>query len=182
VFHAHRGAPWHSTGRTHAAAFYDPAMPKNTKSGGVTFSTKLAGSGNKTGIEVPPEVIRDLGGGNRPAVSVDVNGFVYRNTVAVMGGKHLIGVSAAIRKETGLQAGDPITVTLAIANTPRIVDVPVDLASALEATPGTRAFFEKLSNSMQRYHVDNITSAKTDETRQRRIDKAVALFRDGKQR
>jgi hypothetical protein len=157
-------------------------MPKNTKSAGVTFSTKLSGSGNKTGIEVPPEVIEKLGGGNRPAVSVDVNGYVYRNTVAVMGGEHLIGVSAAIRKETGLKADDPIRVTLTIANTPRTVDVPADFAAALEANSGTRAFFDKLSNSMQRYHVDNINSAKSHETRQRRIDKAVALFRDGKQR
>ena len=157
-------------------------MPKKTESGGVTFSTKLAGSGNKTGIEVPPEVIRELGGGNRPTVSVDVNGYVYRNTVAVMGGKHLIGVSAAIRKETGLRADDPITVTLTIASTPRVVDMPADFAAALEANPGTRAFFDKLSNSLQRYHVDNINAAKSDETRQRRIDKSVALFRDGKQR
>jgi uncharacterized protein YdeI (YjbR/CyaY-like superfamily) len=43
-------------------------------------------------------------------------------------------------------------------------------------------FFATLSNSMQRYHVDNINAAKSADTRQRRIDKAVALFRDGKQR
>ena len=161
---------------------YNAVVPKKAKAGGVTFSTKLSGFGNNTGIEVPPEVIQELGGGSRPAVSVDVNGYVYRNTVAVMGGKHLIGVSAAIRKETGLQADDPITVTLTVENTPRKVDVPADLATALEANPGTRAFFEKLSNSLQRYHVDNITSAKTDETRTRRIDRAVVLFRNGKQR
>jgi uncharacterized protein YdeI (YjbR/CyaY-like superfamily) len=35
---------------------------------------------------------------------------------------------------------------------------------------------------MQRYHVANITAAKTAETRQRRIDKAITLFRAGKQR
>ena len=157
-------------------------MPKNSNSGGVTFSTKLSAFGNNTGIEVPPEVIQELGGGSRPALSVDVNGYVYRNTVAVMGGKHLISVSAAIRKETGLRAEDAITVTLTVENTPRTVDVPGDLAAALEANPGTRAFFDKLSSSLRRYHVDNITSAKTDETRQRRIDKAVELFHNGKQR
>ena len=157
-------------------------MPKNSTSGGVTFSTRLSAFGNNTGIEVPPEVIQELGGGNRPEVSVDVNGYVYRNTVAVMGGKHLIGVSAAIRRQTGLRAEDPITVTLTVENTPRTVDVPGDLAAALEAIPGTRTFFDKLSNSARRYHVDNINSAKTDETRQRRIDKAVELFHNGKQR
>lgn len=157
-------------------------MPKKSNSGGVTFTTRLSASGNNTGIEVPPEVIQELGGGNRPSVSVDVNGYVYRNTVAVMGGKHLIGVSAAIRKETGLRADDPITVTLTVDSTPRTVDISEDFAAALEAAPGTRAFFDKLSNSLQRYHVDNINGAKTDETRQRRIDKAVELFRNGKQR
>ena len=157
-------------------------MPKKSTSGAVTFSTSLSASGNNTGIEVPAEVIHELGAGNRPAVSVDVNGYVYRSTVAVMGGKHLIGVDAAIRKETGLRADDPITVTLTLATTPRTVDMPGDFASALEASPGTRAFFDRLSNSLQRYHVDNINGAKTDETRQRRIDKAVELFRNGKQR
>jgi hypothetical protein len=157
-------------------------MPKSSKSGGVTFSTNLSAVGNNTGIEVPPEVIQELGAGSRPAVSVDVNGYVYRNTVAVMGGKHLVSVSAAIRKETGLKGGDPITVTLTVETTPRTVDVPADFAAALEASPGTRAFFEKLSNSVQRYHVDNIASAKTDETRERRIAKSVALFHEGKQR
>ena len=157
-------------------------MPKSSKSGGVTFSATLSAFGNNTGIEVPAEVIDALGAGSRPAVSVDVNGYVYRSTVGVMGGKHLIGVSAAIRKETGLRAGTPITVTLTVVSTPRTVDVPADLAAALEANPSTRAFFDKLSNSLQRYHVENITAAKAADTRQRRIDKAVELFRSGKQR
>jgi uncharacterized protein YdeI (YjbR/CyaY-like superfamily) len=39
-----------------------------------------------------------------------------------------------------------------------------------------------LSNSMQRYHVGNITAAKSADTRQRRIDKAIALFHADKQR
>jgi uncharacterized protein YdeI (YjbR/CyaY-like superfamily) len=35
---------------------------------------------------------------------------------------------------------------------------------------------------MQRYHIDNVNAAKSAETRQRRIEKAISLFRDGKQR
>jgi uncharacterized protein YdeI (YjbR/CyaY-like superfamily) len=60
--------------------------------------------------------------------------------------------------------------------------VPDDLAAALSADPAAGAFFRKLSGSLRRYHVDNINAAKTTETRQRRIDKAVTLFREGKQR
>jgi hypothetical protein len=148
----------------------------------VTFSTRLSAFGNNTGIEVPDDVIDKLGAGHKPAVHVDVNGYQYRSTVAVMGGKHLISVNAAIRKETGLVGGDPIRVTLTVADTPREVDVPADFAAALAAEPECAAFFTSLSNSLQRYHVDTINGAKTDETRQRRIEKSLALFREGKKR
>jgi hypothetical protein len=150
--------------------------------GAVTFDTTLSAFGNNTGIVVPPELIEQLGAGRRPAVEVDLDGYRYRSTVGVMRGQHLVPVSAAIRKDTGLAAGDPITVTLRVAEGPREVAMPDDFAAALAAQPAARTFFDSLSNSLQRYHADNITSAKTAETRARRIDKAIALFLDGKQR
>ena len=146
------------------------------------FDTTVAAAGNNTGIVVPGDAIERLGAGRRPAVVVNVNGYEYRSTVAVMGGRHMISISAAVRKETGLTGGDPIHVTLTVAQTPREVDVPGDFAAALAADPPARAFFDKLSNSLQRYHVDTINAAKTTATRQRRIEKAISLFREGKQR
>jgi len=148
----------------------------------VEFDTTVAAAGNNTGIVVPDEAIGRLGAGRRPAVVVNVNGYEYRNTVAVMGGKHMISISAAVRQETGLKGGDPIHVTLTVAQTPREVHVPDDFAAALSADTAAQAFFEKLSNSLQRYHVDTINAAKTTPTRQRRIEKAISLFREGKQR
>jgi hypothetical protein len=147
-----------------------------------TFETTLSANGNNTGIVVPDGVVEQLGAGRRPAVVVDVNGYEYRSTVAVMGGQYLIGVSAAVRAATGLVAGDPIRVTLTVATTPRAVEVPADFAAALDAHDGTREFFGALSNSLQRYHVDNINAAKSADTRQRRIDKAIDLFMAGKRR
>jgi Bacteriocin-protection, YdeI or OmpD-Associated/Domain of unknown function (DUF1905) len=152
------------------------------KPNSVTFETTVAASGNNTGIVVPDEVIEQLAAGKRPPVLVSVNGYEYRNTVAVMGGRHMISISAAVRNATGLKGGDPIRVTLTVADTAREVNVPADFAAALAADKRAKAFFEKLSNSMQRYHVDNISAAKSADTRQRRIDKAIALFLDGKQR
>jgi bacteriocin resistance YdeI/OmpD-like protein/uncharacterized protein DUF1905 len=148
----------------------------------VTFETTVAVSGNNTGIVVPEEAIEQLAAGKRPPVLVSVNGYEYRNTVAVMGGKHLISISAAVRKATGLTGGDPVHVILTVADTPQEVTLPAEFAAALAADEQASVFFGKLSNSMQRYHVGNITAAKTAETRQRRIDKAIALFRAGKQR
>ncbi len=148
----------------------------------VAFDTTIAANGNNTGIVVPDELIERLGAGRRPAVVVNINGYEYRNTVGVMAGKHMISVSAAVRKETGLKGGDPISVKLTIAETPREVGIPDDFAAALADEPGMAEFFSKLSNSLQRYHVDNINGAKTPETRQRRIEKVLVLFRQGKRR
>lgn len=147
-----------------------------------TFETHVAGSAGKTGIEIPVEAITTLGAGQRPAVHVDLNGYAYRSTVAVMGGRHLVGVNAAVREATGLVAGDPVRVTLSVATTPREVALPDDFAAALASETVAGSFFASLSNSLQRFHVDNVNSAKTAETRHRRIEKAVALFREGKKR
>ncbi len=155
---------------------------KTIKHAAVTFKTTLSSFGNNTGIEVSEATIIALGAGKRPAVIVSVNGYEFRNTVGVMGGKYLVGVSAAIRKETGLSGGDPIRVTLTLAEGPRDVEMPADFAAALGKSPEALAFFERLSNSVQRFHVDNVNGAKTDETRQRRIEKAIGLFLAGKQR
>lgn len=146
------------------------------------FDTTVATAGNNTGIVVPGDAVERLGAGQRPPVIVNVNGYEYRSTVAVMGGRHLVGISAKIRKETGLKGGDPIHVVLTVADTPRAVDVPDDFARALLADATANAIFHNLSNSLQRYHIDNINGAKTPETRQRRIDKAIALFQAGKKR
>jgi hypothetical protein len=148
----------------------------------VEFETTVAATGNNTGIVVPDELIERMGAGRRPAVVVNLSGYEYRNTVGIMGGEHIISISAAVRKATGLKGGDPISVKLTVENTPRQVDIPEDLAHALSAEPDVAAFFSKLSNSLQRYHVDNINGAKTPETRQRRVDKTISLFRQGKQR
>jgi Bacteriocin-protection, YdeI or OmpD-Associated/Domain of unknown function (DUF1905) len=154
-----------------------PAEPKS-----VSFQTTVAVSGNNTGIVVPGEVIEQLGGGQRPPLLVNVNGYEYRNTVGVRGGQHMISISAAVRKETGLKGADPIDVILTLADGPREVIIPADFAAALAADEQAGAFFAQLSNSLRRYHVDTITGAKSAETRQRRIDRAIALFQAGKQR
>ena len=146
-----------------------------------TFHTTISAFGNNAGIVVPPEVLAALGAGQRPAVLVNVNGYEYRNTVGAMGGKHLISVNAAVRKESGLAAGDEVTVTLTVAHAPREVDVAADFAAAMDHA-GVRGFFDALPNSLQRMHAGSVTEAKTPETRERRIAKAVALFKDGKKR
>lgn len=137
------------------------------------FDTTLSQMGNNTGIEVPPEVIEELGGGKRAAVTVDVNGYVYASTIGVMGGRFLIPFSADKRAATGLSGGDPISVDLILDTAPRTVEVPEDLASAL-AESGVREAFDALSPSARKAHVTQVESAKAAETRARRVAAVVA--------
>ncbi|CAN3703028.1 hypothetical protein MMX123_03066 [Microbacterium sp. MM2322] len=132
------------------------------------FETTLSQIGNNTGIEVPAEVVEALGGGRRAAVVVDVNGYVYPSTLAVMGGRQLIPFSADKRAATGLSGGDPIVVELRLDTAPRTVEVPDDLAAALDAA-GARAAFDALAPSARKAHVANVEGAKTADTRARRI-------------
>jgi hypothetical protein len=144
------------------------------------FTTSIFLDGNNTGIEVPPDVIEQLGGGKRPAVNVTVGSFSYRSTVAPMGGRFLIPLSAARRTEAGLKGGDKVEVTLTLDTAPREVEVPADLAQALAGEPAAKAFFEALSYSNQLKHVLSITDAKTEETRQKRIERAMEMLIAGR--
>lgn len=145
-------------------------------------TTIQQGGKTATGIRVPDEIVEGLGSGKRPAVRVTNNGFTYRSTVAVMGGAYMVGVSAENRVGTGVAGGDTVDVDTELDTAPREVTVPPDLASALEATPKARDTFDGLSYSNKSWHVLQVTGAKTDETRQRRIAKSVELLREGRAR
>ena len=133
---------------------------------------ELAGK-TATGMHVPPKVVEALGAGKRPAVRVTINGYTYRSTVAVYGGEFLLGVSDEVRKASGVRAGDELDVELALDTAPREVDVPPDLAAALRAAPTAQGAFDALSYSNRRRYVLSVDGAKSAETRQRRIAKAV---------
>jgi hypothetical protein len=146
------------------------------------FKTELLqGGGDTTGFVVPDEIVEALGQGKRPKVTVTINGaFSYPNTVAVMGGQYMIGISKERRKLAGVTGGETIEVTLELDDKPRVMEIPPDLQAALNKDKAAKAFFATLSYSNQRRHIDPINDAKTPETRARRIEKSVALFREGK--
>lgn len=147
------------------------------------FRTTLEQAGKTaTGFEVPSTVVEGLGAGKRPAVRITINGFTYRNTVASMGGRFMVGVSAENRAGAKVRGGDVIDVDIELDTAPRVVTVPKDLAAALKQDAKARATFDALSYSNQNWHVQSIEGAKTDETRQRRIAKSVAALREGRPR
>jgi len=141
------------------------------------FSTTVELHGmTATGMVVPPEVVEGLGGGKKPAVTVTVGGHTYRTSIASMGGQFLIPVSAERRAAAGVAAGDTVEVDVELDTAPRVVEVPADLASALDAEPAARRRFDELSYSHQQRHVLAVEGAKAEATRQRRVAAAVATL------
>ena len=138
------------------------------------------GGKTATGFEVPADVVTKLGKGKKPAVNVTIGNHTYRSTVAVMDGRFMLPLSAENRQAAGVVAGDKVEVEVALDTEPRTVELPADFEKALVKDKVAQQTFERLSYSMQRSHVLSIEGAKTLETRQRRIDKAVATLREGR--
>lgn len=147
------------------------------------FRTTVLHSGKTaTGIEVPGKIVDALGRGKRPPVKVTINGYTYRNTVAVMGGVYMIGISSEHRAGAGVAGGDEVDVDIELDTAPREVTIPADFAVALDAEPAARRTFDALSYSNRSWHTLQIQGAKSDETRQRRIAKSIESLREGRQR
>jgi hypothetical protein len=156
-----------------------PASP--TAPGPIHFRALIQSAGKTAaGIEVPPEVVAALGAGKRPAVRVTVNGYTYRNTVAVMGGKFMLGVSNEVRAAAGVAAGQEHDFTLELDTAPREVAVPADFQAALGQNASAQRFFDDLSYTNRRRLVLAIEQAKAADTRARRIAKIVTDLQNGK--
>ena len=123
------------------------------------FRTNLEQAGKTaTGFEVPTAVVEGLGAGKRPPVRVTIKGHMYRSTVASMGGRFMVGVSAENREAAGIAGGDG------------------------RRRHRARKTFDGLSYCNRGWHVQSIEGANTDETRRRRIAKSIAALHDGRPR
>ncbi|HET9110883.1 MAG TPA: YdeI/OmpD-associated family protein [Ktedonobacterales bacterium] len=145
------------------------------------FSATIQLNGKSaTGIQVPDEIVTQLGSGKRPPVWVTINGHRYRSTVAPLGGVFMIPLSAENRTLAHVSAGDEVEVEIEFDSEPREVQVPPDFLEALARDADAQRFFEGLSYSNKQRIVLSIEGAKTAETRQRRITQAVSALREGR--
>jgi hypothetical protein len=139
----------------------------------------LAGK-TATGVEVPAKIVEGLGSTRRPLVNVTINKYTYRSAIAPMGGTFMLGISDEVRKAAGVTAGDTVDVDVELDTQPREVSVPPELANALQKDARAKKFFESLSYSKKNILAAPIESGKTPETRQRNLEKAMKMLRDGK--
>jgi len=137
------------------------------------FKTNITQTGNNTGIEINESTLKKLGGGKKPLVVVTINHYSYRSAVGKMGDKFMISLSAENRKKAGVNGGDAVEINLVLDTEPRTVEIPSDLQKALNKNKIAKANFEKLSPGKQKAMVTAINEAKTEETKIKRIDKAI---------
>ena len=141
------------------------------------FDGRLESDQGACFIRVPPVVVMALGDRKRLPLKVTINGYPYRTTVAVYGGKSYLGVRREIREAAGVAAGDQLAVVLEIDAELRTVDLPDALRSALEADAASAAAFEKLSYTRKKEFIQWVTGAKRLETQRRRMEQAMAMLR-----
>ena len=115
----------------------------------------------------------------RAPVTVTLNGYTYRSTIAAMGGPPGIPLRKSHREALGLEGGETIDVRLDLDTEARVVKPPADLVKALKASSAWDRWGD-LSFTHQREHVEAIEDAKKPETRARRIERAVQMVRSRK--
>lgn len=139
------------------------------------------GRGGGAFVPVPFDVKETLGSG-RPKVRVLFDGHEYRGSIANMGQGHCIGVRKDVRAAIGKDVGDRVSVEVTLDTEPRTVDVPDELALALEAAPGAQDRYDALSYTHRREFAQWVGEAKKQETRDRRASRAAEMILAGRTR
>jgi hypothetical protein len=149
-----------------------------------SFNTVLIrseGVGTWTYLSIPDEISSRFGSKGQVRVRGTIDGCPFRSTSLPMGdGLHYLVVGKDIRNQIKKAEGDSVKVTLELDPEDRQVVIPEDLYQAMETQPKAREGFETLTYSQQKIYVDWILSARREETRTNRIEKALALLAQGK--
>jgi bifunctional DNA-binding transcriptional regulator/antitoxin component of YhaV-PrlF toxin-antitoxin module len=127
-----------------------------------------------TGITIPFDVEKVFGA-KRVPVKVSINGAEYRSTIMKMSGKYMMAVPKVFREAANIKAGETITVSMEKDTEKRTVEIPKDLAEALQKAALTDAF-AKMSFTHQKEYVRAIEDAKREETRINRIEKTIQML------
>ena len=135
--------------------------------------TVLSGRGPAAAILLTDEQVASFGAGKAFPVAVTIDGRTARLRLARMRDENLIGFSKAVRTELGLEIGQEIDAVIRVDSAERTVDIPAELAAALDADPAVRARFDALSYSVRKEHARSVSEAKQDATRERRIAKVL---------
>src|SRR5215475_7048227 len=180
--HGQRIAVLRTDGVTQRASRGFP-LGEDGQMGAIQFRARLQPRGPAAAVVLDDAQVAVVGeGARRFPVVATVNGYTWRTSVARMGGEFLLGLSKEVRQGAGVAAGDEVDVTVELDTAPREVEVPEALAAALAADPQARASFERMAFSHRKEYARWVAEAKQEETRQRRVQRALEMIRAGQTR
>jgi len=146
------------------------------------FTVKLEGKAGSSvaWLNAPFDVAKVFGTRARVPVRGTVNGFPFRSSLMPMGGCHGMAVNKTMRDGAGVEAGDTVSVVIERDEAERVVEIPPLLKKALAKSKTALANWQKLSFTNQKEIALSITGAKQEETRTRRLAKAMNILKTGK--
>jgi hypothetical protein len=151
--------------------------------GNLSITAELVARGPAAAVVLTDEQVQQVGeGAKRFPVQATINGHPLRLSVARMKGEFLLGLSKANREAAGVQAGDTVQLTLELDSAPREVDVPRELEHALSKDAKAKAHFDKLAYTHRKEFAVWVAEAKREETRDRRVAKAIEMLHAGETR
>jgi hypothetical protein len=151
--------------------------------GELTLTTTLQARGPAAAVVLTDDQVAEVGEGRKAfPVQATINGYTWAGRVSRMGGEFLLGMRREVREAARAEAGDEVTVTIALDEAPREVEVPPALAQALEGDASAKASFDALAFTHRKEFAQWIAEAKKDETRERRVAQALQMLREGRTR
>jgi hypothetical protein len=145
-----------------------------------TFEAEIrAGTGGGAYVVFPYDASKEFGTNGKVPVKATIDGVPDRGALFRMGmPHHMLGVPKAIRQRIGKGPGDIVAVVLWKDDEPREVAVPPEFKARMNKA-GVLPFFESLNFTHRKEYCRWITEAKKDETRTRRLDRALELLTKG---
>jgi len=145
------------------------------------FTVKLEGKGTSVAwLNAPFDVVKVFGSRARVPVRGTINGFAFRSSLMPMGGCHGMAINKTMRDGAGVRAGDTVSVVMERDEGERIVEAPPLLKKEMAKSKTAQANWEKLSFTNKKEIALSISSAKQEETRLRRLAKAMDILKTGK--
>lgn len=152
----------------------------------IKFKALVDDSGMEKGwayIKFPLNVSKKLGSQAMIRVRGTVNGFAIKTSAMPTGdGAHHIMFNKQMRAGAKADVGDIVLVEVERDDAAIKVVVPPDLKKSLAASPGATRTWTSITPRAKQEWIEWITSAKKQETRPRRVARAVERLESGERR
>jgi bifunctional DNA-binding transcriptional regulator/antitoxin component of YhaV-PrlF toxin-antitoxin module len=138
----------------------------------------IAGDGGGTGVLFPYDTQQEFGIKGRVPIHATFDGLPYTGSLIKYGfPQHTLHLPKATREQLGKVAGDSVEVVVWKDDSERVLEVPVELQKLMEKE-SLLSFFDSLSYTHRKEYCRWISEAKREETRSRRLEKAIEMLRN----